>query len=178
MDRSDPEELLGEKILDFGDQALEDLEPPCDPGLALPDGAGNGVGGEGMVAVEIPQDLELLGEGGPAFGIVPPEPLELRLDLAPRLHDDPGRRGSLGPEGEEALEPIDQEELLALLDDHKRLLLVHRGVPGHVAEELQGDPLQGDLTDGHAAPPAARAPGKWDSGTRRDPSPEALSARR
>jgi hypothetical protein len=141
VESRDAEEPLGEYRSNLGDGPLDNLEPTHCPGLPFPESPGDRVNAQALLAMEIPEGLELFGERGPAPGAIPAQAFELRLDSPPGLHDDPRRGGPLGPESKKALEPIDEKEFLCLFDDDQRIVGVHGGVSGDIAEEFQGDPV-------------------------------------
>jgi hypothetical protein len=133
------EETLGERRGGVGGKAIDDLEAPLHPGSSSPQAPAKGVKREAVLLVEVVEDQKLLPERGAPLGVIEAEALELRLGAAPGLHQCPGARFPLGPQGEESPEAVDEGVVP---------LGAHGDVPW--GEELRRDAAEGDLAQAHA----------------------------
>jgi hypothetical protein len=147
-----PEEPGGEEVPDFRDEAPSDLYPPLDPGLPPDQPAGDGARGQPFPLVEIPQDLGLLAEARPAPGIVAAQALELGLEPRPGLHQDPGARCPELGQRQVALEAVNEEKMVSLLDREEGLVGIHLAWAAGLREEVERDLPERYLPERHGSP--------------------------
>jgi hypothetical protein len=149
----DGEEGIGDERGGVGRERLQDGEAFLHPGLLLPQATKDGVDGEVLLLVEVLEEVEFLPEGGTPGRVIEPEAVELGFGPGPALLDDPGLLLSPSLQGEEPLEAVDEEEPVAVFDDHQGVVGV--GIGGDLLgpEELGGEVGEGDLPDAHGRPP-------------------------
>lgn len=159
LGHGDGEEGIGKERGDLGRKPLQDGETLRHPGLLLLQATGDGMDGEAFPAVEIVEEIEFLPKRGAPGRIIEPVAVELGLGAGPGLLDDPRLLCSLGLQGEEPLEAVDEEELAAVFDDHEGMIAVDVGGDRLGQEEFGGDVSKGDFTDAHSRPPGIAFPG-------------------
>jgi hypothetical protein len=117
-------ETIAKKLWNLRAEPLEDLEPASYPDLSLLKRPCEGMLGEVLLVVKIPEKLEFLFEGGLSGRIVTAQALDLGLESRPGFDDGPGARGSPFPQRDEALEAVDEKEPLFLFDNDERVIAV------------------------------------------------------
>jgi hypothetical protein len=145
VDNARAQEPLGEDVKNLRMEFFEDLVAALGPACLSAQSAGNGRGGELLLARERGEDLELLSERRSPPGIVAHEPLEPSLHPAPGLHQDPGGVAPGRKEREVALEAVDEEEAARVLQDDEGIVQVDGAGAVVSLEELKGDLPEGDF---------------------------------
>lgn len=153
------EEPIAEEIRDLRREPLQDLEPPAHPFLPPAQPPCDLARREAFPEVEVTQRVDLLPQCRLAGGVVPAQPLELRLNPPPGLHDRPGPGPAALPQGQVALEAVDEKEPPLLLDHHEGIVPVDLARAPRVPEELEGDLFEGDLADRHRGLRGSRCAG-------------------
>jgi hypothetical protein len=119
-------ETLRKDVVDFTLELLEDLQANTDPPTASVESTCDGLLAEPPRRVDVGDDRKLLLECRATPRIVLAQALQLRFEAIPPLHDDPGVRFLLSFEREEALEAVDENNALPVLECEQRLVAVER----------------------------------------------------
>jgi hypothetical protein len=141
------QETLGENLVDFALEILEDLEPSPDPQAAAPKATGDRPLAEPVTLCEIGDDLELFTQRRSPPWVVAAQSFELSLDLPPRLHKHPDARLAPGLQRKVALEAVDEKQPALLLERQQWLIALQRRLGTMRTEELQGDRRDGNLSE-------------------------------